>query len=232
MSSGGPFPASGDARAGASASESAPKDGSPPLVLASASPRRADLLRMLGLSFTRLPADIPEAPFEGEDPAGYAGRLSSEKARAVAALRPDALVVAGDTIVVLDGEILEKPADEDDAVGMLLRLQGRSHVVFSGVAVAAPGGQVESAVERTEVTFRAFDEATARAYVDTGEPMDKAGAYGIQGYGATIVRSVNGDFFTVVGLPLARLAELLERVGWRYRFGGLEREGSGDIRRR
>ncbi|MEX0979864.1 MAG: nucleoside triphosphate pyrophosphatase [Gemmatimonadota bacterium] len=190
--------------------------------MASASPRRADLLKMLGFTFDRLPADIPENPDEGESPAGYVERLAREKATSVAALRPEALVLAGDTVVVLDGEILEKPSDEEDAVRMLMRLSGRSHVVLSGIAVAAPGGVLESTLERTEVTFRPFDDGTARAYAATGEPMDKAGAYGIQGFGASLVDSISGDYFTVVGLPVARLVELLERTGWRYRFGLLE----------
>lgn len=191
----------------------------PPLVLASASPRRAELLRMLGLTFDRVPADIPEVPADGEAPSTYVERLAREKARVVAAGRPEAIVIAGDTIVVLDGTILEKPLDDDDAVRMLLRLSGRTHTVFSGIAVSPPAAPVESLVERTDVTFRRFEIETARAYVATGEPMDKAGAYGIQGLGAALVSSVSGDFFTVVGLPVARLVELLARTGWEYRFG-------------
>lgn len=180
---------------------------------------------MLGLPFTRHPADVPERPGKGEMPSSYVKRLSRDKARAVAAERADALVLAGDTVVVLDGHILEKPGDEDEAVGMLLRLAGRTHTVLSGLALAVPGRRIECVVERTEVEFRDFDEGTAIAYVATGEPMDKAGAYGIQGMGACLVRSVKGDFFTVVGLPVVRFVELLESAGYSYRFGRLDFAG-------
>ncbi|HUH11957.1 MAG TPA: Maf family protein [Longimicrobiales bacterium] len=195
----------------------------PPLVLASGSPRRAHLLDMLGLIFEIRPADLDEAIRAGEAAAAHAERLAREKALAVAALRPGALVVGSDTIVVLEGEILGKPRDGAHAADMLVRLAGREHRVMTGVAVAAPDGRVESGVEEVVVRFRPFDRATARAYVSTGEPMDKAGAYGIQGYGATLVESIQGDFFAVMGLPVARLMTLLGRLGWRYDFHGLTR---------
>lgn len=195
---------------------------SPPLVLASRSPRRAQLLHMLGLRFDVLAAAIDERPVAGEPPAIFAERLAREKARAVAARRPDGLVVAGDTLVVVDGDVLGKPRDDAEAVSMLVRLQGRQHRVETGVAVAAPDGRLVSSVEGVHVRFRPFERAAAAEYVATGEPMDKAGAYGIQGYGATLVDLIEGDFFAVMGLPLARLVSLFRALGWRYNFQGLE----------
>ncbi|MGH7482971.1 MAG: Maf family protein [Longimicrobiales bacterium] len=193
----------------------------PPLVLASASPRRADLLTMLGLRFDVRPADIDELPEAGETAIEVAERLARAKAAAVAALRPDALVVGSDTVVILGDELLGKPGGAAEAVEMLLRLAGREHRVATGVAVVAPDGRTASAVEVARVSFRGFDRATAEAYVATKEPLDKAGAYGIQGYGATLVESIEGDFFAVMGLPIVRLVGLLEELGWRYEFGGL-----------
>ncbi|MEN8376106.1 MAG: nucleoside triphosphate pyrophosphatase [Gemmatimonadota bacterium] len=191
-------------------------DGS--LVLASGSPRRASLLSMLGVEFEVLAAELDERRLPDESPAAYAERTAREKASAVALRRPGSVVLAADTIVVLDGQVLGKPVDERGAVDMLLRLQGRDHVVRTAVAVADPAGRVRSGVESTRVVFRAFDEATALAYAATGEPLDKAGAYGIQGYGATLVEAIDGDFFAVMGLPIVRTIRLLEEAGWRYHF--------------
>jgi septum formation protein len=134
-------------------------------------------------------------------------------------------VLGADTVVVLDGEVLGKPARRQDAVATLLRLSGREHVVFSGLALADPSGGVHSAVSSTRVRFRAFDEALARLYVQTGEPLDKAGSYGIQGLGAALIDGIEGDYFTVVGFPVPAFVALLERAGWRYAFGTLERIG-------
>lgn len=192
----------------------------PPLVLASASPRRTAILDMLGLAHEVMPARVAEVPRPDEPPEAYVERLAREKAAAVAAARPDAIVLAADTEVVLDGEVLGKPVGAAAAVQLLLRLSGREHAVLTGVAVAAPGGEVHASVERTTVRFRAFGRADAEAYAATGEPLDKAGAYGIQGMGAALVSAVDGDYYTVVGLPVAGLLRLLERAGWRYRFGG------------
>ncbi len=187
-----------------------------PIVLASASPRRKQLLELLGLKPEIVPSDIDETWRNGEAPAPHAERLAREK---VAALhRPDAAVVGADTIVVLDGTILGKPADAAEARATLRRLAGREHEVFTAVAVAH-GGRTASGVVRTAVRFRELDDATIAAYVATGEPMDKAGAYGIQGYGAVLVEWIEGDYFTVMGLGLGLLVDLLERVGLRYRFG-------------
>mgnify|MGYP001088437470 CR=1 FL=1 len=192
--------------------------GATGLVLASASPRRRRLLEQIGLRFQADPAHVDETALPGETAVEHVERLARAKAMAVAARHPDALVVAGDTTVTLDGELLAKPVDEDDAVAILLRLQGREHRVETGVAVAGPAGRVVSAVVGADVRFRAFDEDTARAYVRTGEPMDKAGAYGIQGKGAVLVESIRGDYFTIMGLPVARLVQLLDELGHRYDF--------------
>ena len=194
----------------------------PPLVLASRSPRRAELLQRLGLRFACEPADIDER-YEGDEmPAAHAERLAREKAFVAAGRHPDALVLAGDTVVVLGRDVLGKPRDAADAVAMLERLGGRAHDVYTAVAVRWRG-RTESAVERTRVWMRALPRADLEAYVATGEPLDKAGAYGIQGYGAALVERIEGDFFAVMGLPVVRTLVLLERLGWRYRFdAGLE----------
>jgi septum formation protein len=193
----------------------------PPLVLASQSPRRAELIGRLGLAFETLPADIDESYLRGETPPAHAERLSREKALKIAANRPEALVVGSDTIVVIDGEVLGKPRDRAHAVEMLGRLSGREHEVCTGIAVAH-AGRVESGLERVRVRFRALDARACEEYVATGEPMDKAGAYGIQGFGSALVEGIEGDYFAVMGLPVVRMLSLIERFGWRYGFGRLE----------
>ncbi|HEX2166239.1 MAG TPA: Maf family protein [Longimicrobiales bacterium] len=190
----------------------------PRIILASQSPRRADLLRMLGLTFDTIPADIDETYRAGEEPGPHAERLAREKAQAIASREPAAVVIGSDTVVILDGEVLGKPRDEADAIAMLMRLQGREHEVATGIAVSV-GGTLRSSVERVRVHFRPFGDAVAAAYVTTREPMDKAGAYGIQGYGATLVDRIEGDFFAVMGLPICRMIELLEAAGLTYSFG-------------
>jgi septum formation protein len=191
------------------------------LILASASPRRAELLRRMGLDFEVIPSDIPEDYLKGETPKAHAERLSIEKAESVSALRPESIVIAGDTVVVLGGRVLGKPRDEDEAVATLMGLSGRTHLVVSGLALAFPRGGLRSGSLTTEVTFRTFSEAFARKYVETGEPMDKAGAYGIQGLGGALVDRIHGDYHTVVGLPLPLFLDLLQDGGWRYHFGAL-----------
>lgn len=198
-------------------------DAPPDIVLASQSPRRAQLLDALGLRFEIAPADIDETPLPDEDPIACALRLARAKASAISVMRPDAIVIGADTVVVIDGLALGKPRDDADAVGMLLRLQGRTHTVATGIAVAGPGGSAAEAVERTEVRFRTFGSRTAERYVATGEAWDKAGAYGIQDAGSALVEGITGDFFAVMGLPVTRLVALLEAIGWRYDFEGLER---------
>jgi len=192
----------------------------PPLVLASQSPRRAELLGRLALPFETLPADIDESYLSGETPPQHAERLSREKAQKIAAERPEAIVIGSDTIVVLDGEVLGKPRDQEHAVEMLTRLSGREHEVCTGVAIAH-GSRVETALARVKVRFRDLDERTWMEYVATGEPMDKAGAYGIQGFGSAVVEGIDGDYFAVMGLPVVLMLELIERFGWRYAFGTL-----------
>ena len=193
----------------------------PELVLASQSPRRRELLALIGLAHEVRPADIDESYLEGETPEQHCERLARGKASALAGqVNRDAVIIGSDTIVVVDGLVLGKPADAADAMRMLRMLSGRSHTVLTAVAVAR-GARLESAVERVSVSFRAIDDDEIAAYIATREPMDKAGAYGIQGYGATIVSRIEGDYFAVMGLALNLLVRLLGRVGLRYEFGRL-----------
>ena len=191
------------------------------VILASQSPRRRELLSLVGIAHDVRPADIDESYLTGEPPRDHAERLARGKEEVIAAREPDAVVIGSDTIVVVDGDVLGKPTDENDAVRMLARLAGRSHTVVTAVAVAWRG-ETRSAVEEVEVTFHPLSRAEIDAYIATREPMDKAGAYGIQGYGATIVARVDGDYFAVMGLPLQRLIRLLDSLGLRYAFGPLE----------
>ena len=188
------------------------------LVLASASPRRRELLAQVGFKFDVTPAHIPEDPRAGEDPIAYVTRLAREKAEVVYAelssksTSQDGLVVLGaDTTVTLDNHILGKPEDEQDAARMLRMLSGRSHHVITGVAVVTARG-AEVAAEVTAVRFLTLTDAEIDAYVATGEPMDKAGAYAIQGLAARWIPRVEGCYFNVVGLPLALVSTLLEGV--------------------
>jgi septum formation protein len=187
------------------------------VVLASASPRRRELLAMIGIVHEVQPADVDESVRPGESPPAYVERLARAKAQAVAAIAPDAVVIAADTTVVLGDDILGKPADVAEARHMLARLAGHTHEVCTGIAVEC-GGRVASGVERVAVTFRTLTPEDIAEYVATGEPMDKAGAYGIQGWGATIVDRIDGDYFSVMGLGLRRLVSLLAEVGVEYRF--------------
>jgi septum formation protein len=187
------------------------------VILASQSPRRRELLALIGIAHEVWPADINEDVRAGESAVAYTERLAREKATVIAAQHPHAYVIAADTTVVVDGDILGKPADATEARAMVRRLSGRSHTVSTGIAVAH-GKRTESAVEQVGVTFRALTDAEIAAYVATGEPMDKAGAYGIQGWGATIVERVDGDYFSVMGLGLRRLVALFERHGVSYEF--------------
>jgi septum formation protein len=199
----------------------------PPLVLASGSPRRAEVLRTLGIAFEVDVSSLPETVLPGEDPVRHARRLAVEKAVSVSLRHPGALVLGGDTVVLLDGDILGKPRDAADAVSMLLRLAGRSHSVASGLALARDGREVSSGVEVTRVDFRPFDREVAERYVATGEPLDKAGAYGIQEMGAALVQRVEGDYTGVVGLPVSLLLSLLDRAGVPYAFPASSAPESG-----
>ena len=193
------------------------------VILASQSPRRRELLSLVGIPHEVQPADIDETPWPDEMPVPHAERLAKAKANVIAMREPDAVVIAADTIVVIDGDILGKPTDAAAARTMLRRLSGRTHEVYTAVAVAT-GLHVASDVVRVEVRFRPLDDETIARYVETGEPMDKAGAYGIQGYGATIVEHIEGDYFAVMGLSLTTLVALAARLGVRYRFGPLARD--------
>jgi septum formation protein len=188
------------------------------LVLASASPRRRELLIQAGFSFTVCPAHIPEDPFPNEDPIAYVTRLAREKAEAVfrdlssKESAPPQVVVGADTTVTLDNHILGKPSDPSDAARMLRLLSGRTHRVITGVAVVT-ADSTEVAAEVTAVRFLTLSEEEIAAYVATGEPMDKAGAYAIQGRAARWIPRIEGCYFNVVGLPLALVATLLESSG-------------------
>jgi septum formation protein len=195
----------------------------PRLVLASRSPRRKELLERLGLTVEVAPAEVDETAPPGEAPESYVRRLAEAKARAVAlGIRDGAptFVLGADTAVVVDGRILGKPTDAKDAGRMLRLLSGRAHEVLTGYAIlplppAPSGGEPEYAADvvRTEVEFKALDEAEIETYVATGEPLDKAGAYAIQGVGAFMVRRINGSHSNVVGLPLCETIETLRRLG-------------------
>lgn len=189
------------------------------IVLASGSPRRREIFELLALECVVRPPHVEETLLAGMGPAEEARRLAVAKAGATES-RPDELVVAADTLVVLDSEILGKPVDSEDAVRMLLRLQGRRHEVLTGLAVSLHG-RIEAEVARTSVWFRSLDAAECAEYVATGEPLDKAGSYGIQGLGAALVQRIEGEYFNVMGLPVQLLLSLLGRFGLRYAYGSL-----------
>jgi septum formation protein len=184
------------------------------LILASSSPRRKELLQTLGLTFSVITSDVDETTSPELTPAEVVEQLALRKARAVAEKISAGVVLGADTIVVLDGQILGKPEDEADAFRMLSALQGREHTVYSGVAlIDAASGRFEVAHNATQVRIRPMSEREIKAYIHTGEPMDKAGSYAIQGIGSIIVEGIAGDYFTVVGLPLNLTAKMLARFG-------------------
>lgn len=185
----------------------------PSVILASASPRRAELLRAAGVEFVVRPAHIDESVHDGEAARDYVVRLAVEKAQAVSR-STDNVVVAADTTVVVDDELMGKPVDEADAVRMLRRLGGRSHEVLTGVCVAT-SDVINAQVAATAVEFAPISDAEIAWYVASGEPMDKAGAYGIQGRASRFVTAVRGSYSNVVGLPVALVYAMLVRAGWR-----------------
>jgi septum formation protein len=189
------------------------------LILASASPRRRELLTQVGLTFEVIPAHIDETRRASEQPAAYVQRLALEKAQTIHGLHPDAFVLGADTTVEIDGNALEKPADRAEAERMLRTLSGRTHHVHTGLALLSPLQSSEPAerthLETTSVTFSAIDEAELQHYLDSDEPYDKAGAYGIQGYAARWIPRIDGDYFNVMGLPLAATVRLLHDLGYR-----------------
>jgi len=177
------------------------------IILASASPRRRQLLELIGVDFEVDPADVDEIPFAGEDPAAFAARSARDKAKQVARRHPDRLVLGADTVVEVDFEIFGKPSSMEAAAGMLRRLSGTTHLVHTAIALINRDESHEI-VDSAEVEFVTLSEEMIRWYVATGEPMDKAGAYAIQGLGGLLVARVKGSPHTVVGLPLHRLPEL------------------------
>jgi septum formation protein len=191
------------------------------IVLASASPRRQELLRCAGIPFTVQPAEISETPLAGETPRDCAERLAGEKAQAVFQSRPQQWVLGADTIVVVDDIILGKPGDADDAVRMLRMLSGRTHAVITGVCIVGPvasnqrsvASNTKAASETTLVTFCELSDDEIRSYVATGEPMDKAGAYAIQGMASRWIPRIEGDYSNVVGLPVALVYRMLGERG-------------------
>lgn len=182
------------------------------LILASQSPRRISFLEELGLNFQTIAASIAEIRRTGESPGTFVERMAGEKALDVARRVPDAWILSADTIVFIDDNVFGKPESEDDAVEMLMALSGREHKVMTGYCLACRDLHIKT-VERvlTSVRFTKFSQATARAYVKTGEPLDKAGGYGIQGVGGILVECIGGSYSNVVGLPLAETLALLKR---------------------
>jgi len=194
------------------------KKPAPALRLASASPRRRQLLDLIGVPHVVTPADIDETPRAGERPDHYVMRLACEKAKAVWDRQKDLPVLGADTTVVVDEHILGKPESEADAVGMLSRLSGRVHVVHTGIALRMPDGREFMGISSTQVQFAHLTEAQMRAYWASGEPQGKAGAYAIQGLGAVFVSNLSGSYTGVMGLPLYETAEMLRAAGipvWR-----------------
>jgi septum formation protein len=186
---------------------------SAPLVLASASPRRRELLAELGMAFEVVPSNVPEVPRPGESAQRFAARVAREKAVDVARRRPGCFVLAADTLVSVDGCILGKPTDRQDARRMLRLLSGRTHQVLTAVALVDPAGEVEEAQVQSEVEFRRLEADDLERYLDTGEAFDKAGAYAVQGLARAFVQRVRGSFSNVVGLPKEEVSELLHRHG-------------------
>ncbi|MPM19823.1 Septum formation protein Maf [bioreactor metagenome] len=183
------------------------------LILASGSPRRRELLGQMGLGeFTVISPDIDESVWKDLPPGQQVRTLSASKAAAVAARQEGAMVIAADTVVVLDGLVLGKPRDREDAIRMLTALSGRRHEVYTGVTVTKDNVTLTEH-EITRVTFRLLSREEISHYVDTGEPMDKAGAYGIQRFGALLVEGIEGDYFNVMGLPVCRLGRMLTEFG-------------------
>jgi len=180
-----------------------------PLILASASPRRAELLRNAAINFAVEAAHVAEQPFPNEAPLEYPQRLAHDKARAVFAGHRDSAVLGADTVVVIDEHLLEKPIDDDDAARMLRLLSGRTHQVITGVCLLAPAFERTEA-EITQVVFSPLSDDEIAQYVQTGEPMDKAGAYAIQGIASRWVERIEGCYFNVVGLPLPRVYRMLK----------------------
>lgn len=186
------------------------------LILASASPRRRDLLNKIGLEFEIIPAEINEADIKEADPKILVQKLAELKAKEVGVGHGSALIIAADTVVAIEGMILGKPTNRSDAERMLTILSGQKHEVYTGLAIYQKNesaAKSEVILDVSTVWMRSFDAKERKAYLDTGEPFDKAGSYAIQGYGALLVEKILGSYFTIMGLPLHKLAELLPQYG-------------------
>ena len=184
------------------------------VVLASKSPRRTQLLGMLGIPHRASPSEAPEDALPGESPRSQVLRLARDKATAVAAREPEAgLVVGADTLVVLGDAVLGQPRDREEAAAMLRRLSGETHTVFTGLFLLARGGRRAEGLSESQVSFRPLTEEEIDWYISTGEPMDKAGAYAAQGTGAVFIRAIRGSFHNVVGFPVDLFYDLLPQVG-------------------
>ena len=183
-------------------------------ILASSSPRRRELLASIGLTFDVVPSNVPEVRGEHESPEEYVARLSREKAEAIASRHPDEWVIAADTTVLLGEQLLEKPVDESDAERMLATIAGRTHIVYTGVTLQnLSRGWCETRISESEVRMLPLSSEDIAWYVKTGEPLDKAGAYAVQGIGAMFIDSIHGSYTNVVGLPLATLFQMLRKAG-------------------
>lgn len=191
-----------------------PGNNNPRILLASASPRRRDLLDQIGVSYRVRPADIDESPLEGEAPRPYTLRIARGKVEAGALGRHEGEIVLGaDTSVVVGDQMLGKPGNEDEAFEMLRRLSGVTHQVYTAVAVMDPKGAIDSSLNISDVEFAPMDHDWIRSYIATGEPMDKAGSYGIQGWAGCQIRRVSGSYSSIMGLPLFETARLLGNAG-------------------
>ncbi len=187
---------------------------SAPFILASASPRRIELLRLLGLDFTDMPSGADETFRQSESPPAHTLRLSADKAGLISAAHPGSWVLGADTIVVIDGEVLGKPADPKEARWMLNKLSARTHTVFTGFTLARRAARIAvSGVVESTVLFRAISEDEMAWYINSPEPYDKAGAYAVQGIGAFFIKEIKGSYTNVMGLPLCEVVDVLKKVG-------------------
>jgi septum formation protein len=187
------------------------------LILASSSPRRKELLENLHLKFEISSSDVDESYDPKMKPEEIVMELANRKAKVIAEKNPSSFVIGSDTIVAVDGQVLGKPLTKDEAFKMLKLLSGRTHSVFTGVAIVSPEKKV-TFFEKTDVTFWELTDEEIEAYIKSGEPFDKAGAYGIQGLGSMLVKQISGDYFTVVGLPVARTVRELRNIGYLLPF--------------
>lgn len=187
----------------------------PPLILASSSPRRKELLGLLNIPFEIKPADVDESPFKGEAVDTLVERLSISKAEHIAKDYPEHLVIAADTLVAINNQILSKPENDTEALSFLNMLSGSMHTVYSGYCLSYRG-ESKASVLTSKVFIRELDDAEKDWYVSTGEGTDKAGAYAIQGYGATLVEHIDGCYFNIVGLSLAHLCKEVKHLGFRF----------------